>query len=189
MIAVLIGMVLVYRFFPKKEQENELRDAYHAAGLRGGRRGPGRPTGSGPRRGTRGRGRRAGTHPAARGREMTVLHTVLADTGTVTFFKGWDFTGNFTFVDLIAASTNALNGALLCRRPDHYKLYTIVGVLMMALLGGLGGGITPRRAARRRAVGTHEPRLHHAGARASGRSATSWPTRRGSSSARACSSS
>ena len=73
---------------------------------------------------------------------MTVLTTVLADSGTVTFFKGWDFTGSFTFVDLVAASTNALNGALLCRRPDHYKMYTIVGVLMMALLGGLGGGIT-----------------------------------------------
>ena len=67
---------------------------------------------------------------------------MLADSGTVTFLKGWDFTGNFTFVDLVAASTNALNGALLCRRPDHYKMYTIVGVLMMALLGGLGGGIT-----------------------------------------------
>ena len=62
--------------------------------------------------------------------------------GTVTFFEGWDLTGDYTTVDLIAASTNALNGALLCRRPDHYKNFTIVGVLLMALLGGLGGGIT-----------------------------------------------
>lgn len=57
-------------------------------------------------------------------------------------FGGWDFTGHFTTVDLIAASTNALNGALLARRPDHYKNYTIVGILLMALLGGIGGGVT-----------------------------------------------
>ena len=46
------------------------------------------------------------------------------------------------FIDLIAASTNALNGALLARRPDHYRNFTVVGILLMALLGGLGGGIT-----------------------------------------------
>jgi hypothetical protein len=42
---------------------------------------------------------------------------LLASSGTVRFFKRWDFTGNFTTVDLVAASTNALNGALLCRLP------------------------------------------------------------------------
>jgi uncharacterized membrane protein YeiH len=68
--------------------------------------------------------------------------SLLADSGTVTFFEGWDFTGDYTTVDLIAASTNALNGALLARRPDHFKNFTIVGILGMALLGGLGGGIT-----------------------------------------------
>ena len=73
---------------------------------------------------------------------MTALHSLVASSGTVTFFKGWDFTGNYTFVDLVAASTNALNGALLARRPDHFKNFTIVGILGMALLGGLGGGIT-----------------------------------------------
>ena len=73
---------------------------------------------------------------------MTVAHQLLADSGTVTFLEGWDLTGNYTFVDLVAASTNALNGALLARRPDHFKNFTIVGVLLMALLGGLGGGIT-----------------------------------------------
>src|SRR3954452_21460065 len=57
-------------------------------------------------------------------------------------FGGFDFSGNYTLVDLIAASTNALNGALLARRPDHFKNFTIVGILGMALLGGLGGGIT-----------------------------------------------
>jgi uncharacterized membrane protein YeiH len=60
----------------------------------------------------------------------------------VNWFTGWKFTGHFTAIDLIAASTNALNGALLARRPDHYKNFTIVGVLGMALLMGLGGGIT-----------------------------------------------
>jgi uncharacterized membrane protein YeiH len=61
---------------------------------------------------------------------------------SVTWFEGWDLTGRFTTIDLIAASTNALNGAILARRPDHYKEFTVVGILAMALLGGLGGGIT-----------------------------------------------
>lgn len=73
---------------------------------------------------------------------MTFPHALLASNGTVTFFKGWSLTGNYTAVDLVAASTNALNGALLARRPDHFKNFTIVGILGMALLGGLGGGIT-----------------------------------------------
>lgn len=50
--------------------------------------------------------------------------------------------GNFTAIDLIAAATNSLNGALLARWPDHYKNWTIVGILLMALLMGLGGGMT-----------------------------------------------
>lgn len=54
----------------------------------------------------------------------------------------WSFHGGVTTIDLIAASTNALNGALLCRRPDHYKNWTVVGVLLMAVLGGIGGGVT-----------------------------------------------
>ena len=36
----------------------------------------------------------------------------------------------------------AQHRALLARRPDHYKQFTVVGILLMALLGGLGGGIT-----------------------------------------------
>ena len=55
---------------------------------------------------------------------------------------GFQWTGNFTTVDLIAASTNSLNGALLARRPDHYKNWTVVGIILCALLMGLGGGIT-----------------------------------------------
>jgi uncharacterized membrane protein YeiH len=50
---------------------------------------------------------------------------------------GFKWTGSFTAINLIAATTNALNGALLARRPDHYKNFTIVGILLMALLGGV----------------------------------------------------
>jgi uncharacterized membrane protein YeiH len=57
-------------------------------------------------------------------------------------FSGVKLTGNFTALSLIAASTNALNGALLARRPDHYRNWTVVGIILMALLMGLGGGIT-----------------------------------------------
>jgi uncharacterized membrane protein YeiH len=67
------------------------------------------------------------------------MTTVLA---SVVHWGGFKWHGNFTTVDLIAASTNALNGALLARRPDHYKQFTVVGIILMALLGGLGGGIT-----------------------------------------------
>ena len=57
-------------------------------------------------------------------------------------FSGVKLTGNFTALSLIAASTNALNGALLARRPDHYRNWTRVGIILMALLMGLGGGVT-----------------------------------------------
>ncbi|MBB5868656.1 hypothetical protein F4553_002035 [Allocatelliglobosispora scoriae] len=36
----------------------------------------------------------------------------------------WTF-GDFTIIDLIAATTNAFNAALLVRRPDHYKHFTV----------------------------------------------------------------
>jgi uncharacterized membrane protein YeiH len=57
-------------------------------------------------------------------------------------FGTWTFFGEATFVDLIAATTNALNGALLARRPDHYRSFTFIGIILMALLGGIGGGVT-----------------------------------------------
>jgi len=57
-------------------------------------------------------------------------------------FGHFQWTGGFTAIDLIAATTNALNGALLARRPDHYRNFTIVGVILMAFLGGIGGGVT-----------------------------------------------
>ena len=55
------------------------------------------------------------------------------------FHQSWDA---FTIIDLIAASTNALNGALLARAPSHYKRYTDVGIILMAFLGGIGGGVS-----------------------------------------------
>ena len=58
-----------------------------------------------------------GRHSSRGGSLISVPHPLLAGAGTVTFFKGWSLSGNNTFVDLVAASTNALNGALLARRP------------------------------------------------------------------------
>ena len=98
------------------------------------------------------------------------------------------WTGDLTTIDLIAASTNALNGALLARRPDHYKNWTAVGILLMALLMGLGGGIT-----RDILVGEIPAALTNPAyitlALAFGAIGYSWPTRAPSSFARACSSS
>ena len=55
--------------------------------------------------------------------------------------------GGFVIIDLIAATTNALNGALLAQRPDYYKgrQWTIVGILLLAIFGGIGGGVIARR--------------------------------------------
>ena len=52
--------------------------------------------------------------------------------------------GAFLYIDLLAAATNALNGALLAQRPDHYRrrYITVVGILVLALFGGIGGGTT-----------------------------------------------
>lgn len=45
------------------------------------------------------------------------------------------------YISLVAATTNAFNGALLARRPDHYKHFTIAGIIILAFAGGIGGGI------------------------------------------------
>jgi uncharacterized membrane protein YeiH len=50
--------------------------------------------------------------------------------------------GHFTQIDLIAATTNAFNAALIVRRPDHWKDYTIVGVILFAIIGGIAGGVS-----------------------------------------------
>lgn len=61
---------------------------------------------------------------------------------TVDWFGDWRLSGSFTKIDLIAATIGALNGVLLVRRPSHYRNYTIVGVLLMAVLGGITGSTT-----------------------------------------------
>ncbi len=55
-------------------------------------------------------------------------------------FGIWTFT-TVDYISLIAATTNAFNGALLARRPDHYKHFTFMGVIILAYAGGIGGGI------------------------------------------------
>ena len=55
----------------------------------------------------------------------------------------WDLSlGDFTIIDLIAATTNAFNGAILARQPSHYRKYTVVGILLIAIFGGIGGGVS-----------------------------------------------
>ncbi len=49
--------------------------------------------------------------------------------------------GTIGYISLIAATTNAFNGALLARRPDHYKHFTIAGIIILGYAGGIGGGI------------------------------------------------
>ncbi len=49
--------------------------------------------------------------------------------------------GTMGIISLIAATTNAFNGALLARRPDHYKHFTVIGIVILAYAGGIGGGI------------------------------------------------
>jgi uncharacterized membrane protein YeiH len=45
------------------------------------------------------------------------------------------------YISLVAATTNAFNGALLARRPDHYRHFTVAGIIILAYAGGIGGGI------------------------------------------------
>jgi uncharacterized membrane protein YeiH len=49
---------------------------------------------------------------------------------------------NFPNVDLFAAGINALNGVLVARHPSHNRGYAVVGLLIMAFFGGIGGGVT-----------------------------------------------
>jgi uncharacterized membrane protein YeiH len=49
--------------------------------------------------------------------------------------------GTMGVVSLIAATTNAFNGALLARRPDHYRHFTLIGVILLGYAGGIGGGV------------------------------------------------
>jgi uncharacterized membrane protein YeiH len=55
-------------------------------------------------------------------------------------FGVWTFTA-VDYISLIAATTNAFNGALLARRPDHYRNFTVIGIVILAYAGGIGGGV------------------------------------------------
>ncbi|TAH50418.1 MAG: hypothetical protein EYC68_14115 [Chloroflexota bacterium] len=57
-----------------------------------------------------------------------------------TYFGTWTI-GSLTAIDLIAATTNAFNGALLARRADHYRHWTVIGIILIAIIGGIGGGV------------------------------------------------
>lgn len=48
---------------------------------------------------------------------------------------------SFPQLDLFSAGINALYGALLARQPSHNRGYTLVGLLIMAFFGGIGGGV------------------------------------------------
>jgi len=49
---------------------------------------------------------------------------------------------SFPNVDLFSAGINALNGVLVARNPSHDRGYAVVGLLIMAFFGGIGGGVT-----------------------------------------------
>ncbi len=60
------------------------------------------------------------------------------------YMAGFITVGSFVIIDLIAATTNALNGALLAQRPDYYKgkQWSVVGIIILAIFGGIGGGVS-----------------------------------------------
>src|ERR1700749_740337 len=49
---------------------------------------------------------------------------------------------SFPNVDLFSAGINARNGVLVARNPSHNRGYAVVGLLIMAFFGGIGGGVT-----------------------------------------------
>jgi uncharacterized membrane protein YeiH len=49
---------------------------------------------------------------------------------------------NFPQLDLFAAGINALNGVLVAHQPSHNRGYTFAGLLIMAFLAGIGGGVS-----------------------------------------------
>jgi uncharacterized membrane protein YeiH len=48
---------------------------------------------------------------------------------------------SFPHIDMFSAGINALNGVLVARHPSHNRGYTVVGLLIMAFFGGIGGGV------------------------------------------------
>jgi len=48
---------------------------------------------------------------------------------------------SFPHVDMFSAGVNSLYGMLVARQPSHNRGYTVVGLLIMAFFGGIGGGV------------------------------------------------
>jgi uncharacterized membrane protein YeiH len=49
---------------------------------------------------------------------------------------------SFPQVDHFSAGINALNGVLVARNKSHDRGYTVIGLLIMAFFGGIGGGMS-----------------------------------------------
>ena len=49
--------------------------------------------------------------------------------------------GTVDFLSLIAALTNAFNGALLARLRDEAKRFSVIGVFVLAIAAGIAGGV------------------------------------------------
>src|SRR6266536_2545700 len=49
---------------------------------------------------------------------------------------------SFPHIDMFSAGINALSGVLVARHPSHNRGYAVVGLLIMAFFGGIGGGVT-----------------------------------------------
>jgi uncharacterized membrane protein YeiH len=56
-------------------------------------------------------------------------------------FGGWRWSGNETLIDLIAVTTNSLNGVLLTRRSTGERQFTVIGIIVMAILAGVTGSV------------------------------------------------
>ena len=66
-----------------------------------------------------------------------VLEGALAATGTAFLWDGWTWTGRFTALDLLASCTAAFSSAVLVRHPRHFRDFTVVGVLLLAVIVGV----------------------------------------------------
>lgn len=49
---------------------------------------------------------------------------------------------SFPRIDLFAAGVNALSATLVARSPKHNRGYTLIGLLIIGFIGGIGGGLT-----------------------------------------------
>jgi uncharacterized membrane protein YeiH len=49
---------------------------------------------------------------------------------------------SFANLDLFSAGVNALDGVVVARNPSHNRAYTAAGLLIMAIFGGIGGGVS-----------------------------------------------